>query len=218
VTRWWRDESGQALVFSALVLGLLLLLLAFGMIGLGLLASARAALGKAADAAALAVLGQSTIGATLTVSYADYTCQGADGSVTCSVTPGQTDVPVSDAGAFTTSPGGAFGPIPGWAAAAGCMGTQWPRSVDVAGRYRICTGQRLASASVSAADPAILQRAAQAWLEANVRGDGQLYGARVRAITVGTDGQVTVVATARVRPGLLMFDRTSVAETAWPGL
>lgn len=212
------DESGQALIFSALAAGMLLLLLAFGTIGLGLLTSGRAALGKAADAAALAAIEQSSVGATLTVSYTDYVCTGSHGAMTCSGRSGRADVPITDASAFTAGQSGAFGPIPGWADMAGCVGTIWPRTVHSEGTYRICTGQHLASASLSPADAGVVEKAAEQWLAANLQMDGQLSGAHITGLTVGKDGQVTVVAEAATRPSLLLFRQVTVTETAWPGM
>lgn len=222
------DESGQALVWSALVTGLVLVLLLGGVVGAAFLVSARAALAKAADAAALAALELTSTSATLRVSYVDYTCQWVDqwasqgGSpqrsrvLACAAAPGQGTVPAGG-GAFTTGSGGAFGPRPGWAATAGCVGTVWPGTVGGAGTYRICTGQQVLAAGVSEPDRAGMQRAAQQWLRANVQPDGELSGAAVTALAVGADGQVTVSAAAALRPPLLMFRQVRVAETAWPG-
>lgn len=209
----WRDESGQALVFSTLMTGIVLVLLALGAIGAAFLISARAALGKAADAGALAALAQSSGGMTLQVSFVDYTCRAG----LCTAQPGQISLPVSGGGAFATNPGTGFGPLPGWAAQAGCVGTVWPGTAGSAGLYRVCTGQQVESAGVSEPGHAQMQEAAQQWLAANVGMDGQIYAAHVTDVTVGHDGQVTVSATASVRPGLLMFRSVSVAETAWPG-
>ena len=124
--------------------GLVLVLLLGGVVGAAFLVSARAALAKAADAAALAALEQTSTSATLRVSYVDYTCQWVyawasqggypqrSGALSCTSSPGQGTVPAGG-GAFTTGSGGAFGPQPGWAAAAGCVGTVWPGTVGAAG-------------------------------------------------------------------------------------
>lgn|GEM_PF-5519180 len=216
--RFW-DESGQALVLSALAIGLVLVVLAFAVVGAAILVSARAALAKGADAAALAALKQSSVGATLQVSYVEYTCRWMQRfrTLACSgSSPGQTRESVTGA-AFATGPTGMFGPLPGWAASAGCVGTVWPGTVGSAGVYRICTRQQVASAGLSDPSRTRMEHAAQEWLQANVQMDGPLNGATVTGVTVGQDGQVTVSATAGVRPGLLMFRQVSVAETAWPG-
>ena len=114
------------------------------MVGPAFLVGARAALAKAADAAALAALELTAAIATLRVSYVDYTCQWVypwasqggypqrSGALSCTSSPGQGTVPAGG-GAFTTGSGGAFGPQPGWAAAAGCVGTVWPGTVGAAG-------------------------------------------------------------------------------------
>ena len=223
------DESGQSLVFSALATGLVLLLLSFGAIGAAFLISARAALAKAADAAALAALEQTSASATLQVSYVDYLCQWSyqwgsqggypqrSGSLSCTSSPGQTTEAAGGGGAFAAGSSGTFGPLPGWAAGVGCIGTVWPGTVGSAGTYRICTGQQVMAAGLSESDRAQMERAAEQWLGANVQMDAELSGASVTKCAVGPDGQVTVTAEADVRPGLLMFRHVRVAETAWPG-
>lgn len=225
------DESGQALVWSALVTGLVLVLLLGGVVGAAFLVSARAALAKAADAAALAALELAATSATLRVSYVQYSCQWHDQygftsnglpwrsrTLVCAAAPGQATEPAGAGGAFTSGSGGAFGPQPGWAATAGCVGTVWPGTVGAAGTYRICTGQQAMAMALSESDRAGMRRAAQQWLRANVQRDGELSGAAVTALAVGADGQVTVSAAAALQPPLLMFRQVRVAETAWPGL
>ncbi len=229
LARRFGNESGQSLVLGGMATGLVLILLSFGVMGGVSLVSARAALAEGADAAALAALGQSSATVTLRVSYVEYTCResyqwGFQGgglqrsrALSCTSSPGQTMEAVSGGGAFAVGSGGPFGPLPGWAAAAGCVGTAWPGPGGSAAVYRICTGQRVVSAGLTEPVRSQMEQTSQRWLQANVRMDGQLYEARVTGVTVGTEGQVTVEADARVRTGLLMLRSVSVAETAWPG-
>lgn len=212
--RAWRQDSGQALALSAVAVGLVLLVLSLGVTGVCLLLSARAALGKAADAAALAALQQLDATLEFRVSYDTYTCDdfGACGSV-----PGARDVSATDGAAFQSAQSTGFGPLPGWAAAAGCIGTKWPDTPHRAGTFAICTEQHAVGADLTGPGPRALRQVADEWLAANVRADGQLSKAHVTAAEVGAGGQVTVAASADVRPPLLLFRSVHVVETAWPG-
>ena len=210
--RIWRDDSGQALAFSVVALSVVLLLLAMGVAAATCVLSARAALSKGATAAALADLGQAQVVLDLRVTYATYTC---DRRRECGSFAGQTDVAASDGTSFTRQGDSGFGPIPGWAAAAGCIGTVWPGAPMPAGEYRICTGQQVVGARLIAGDQTALRGLAEQWLDTNVRADRLLRSATVTAVDVGTQGEVTVQATGEVR-SLLPFLRTvRVSETAW---
>lgn len=207
-------DGGQALVFGALALGILLAPLCLGVVAASAALSARAALGRAVAAAALAAVATERVAdVRLQVAFVAYACrsvpagpvcQGQDGVVVVAVAPG------GGAGA----PAGPFGPLPGWAAAAGCAGTLWPGAAPP-GHYRICRGQALAGAVLAPADPAALASAARRYLDLNLAGDADLRGGRLLAVTPGPDGAVTVVATARTRlPG--PFGRVQVRAEAWP--
>lgn len=208
--RAWRDESGQALVLSTLMTGLVLVFLALGAIGVAFVISARSALSKGAAAGALAALEQTHASVQYEVSYVNYVCD-----TTCRGTPGQQTIDLSHVGTGDGQESG-FGPLPGWAAAAGCVGTQWSGSAP-AGSYQICSGKQAVGGGFTAPDPGAMQQAAEQWLEANVQTDGQLWNAHVTEVSVGSAGQVTVEAAADVRPTLLMFRSVRVSETAWPG-
>ena len=214
-------ESGQALVLSTLVMGLVLLTLAAGITGATLLVAARAALVQATDAAALAVLADARIGAELRITYVDYACRvGARGTAASCLpsVPRHSRLEVTGGGVFAAAASRGFGPLPGWAEAAGCQGTVWPGPLGrSAGTYRVCTGQRLVSAAPVWPAAATLEQTAQVWLDADTRSEALLWSVTVTAVRTGARGQATVYAAARVRPGLWPFARVAVAETAWPG-
>ena len=212
-----RGERGQAVVLTALAMGLVLVGLCLGVIGAALEVSARAGLERAAEAAALGALQEAaSVSLLLTVSYDDYACAAPAGGRPCAGTPGSATVTLGPGGGADAAEVG-FGPVPGWAAAAGCNGTQWPGSAPP-GLYRICTGQRVVGAQVSTGGQSALQAAAQWWLQANAATDGDLAAVQVVEVTAGAAGQITVSASATLRPHLPLFGRVAASATAWPGL
>ena len=212
LSRTWCDDSGQALAFSVLALSLVSLLLAMGVAASACLISARAALSKGAAAAALADLAQARVVLDLQVTYDTYTC---DALQQCGSAAGQTDVTAADGTSFQRQGNSAFGPVPGWAAAAGCIGTTWPGAPMPAGKYRICSRQKVVGARLVAGDPSVLQGLSERWLDANVRGDRLLRNAHVTKVVVGSAGQVTVDAVGEARSFLPLQSTVRVSETAW---
>ena len=205
-------DRGQAVALVAICLGLLCVsALAASMVALEV--AARARLQQAASAAALAVVQNSAVRLRLQVSYVRYTCgptaprQGCGGV-------GASTVVQAGAGAFAPQPEEGFGPLPGWAADAGCVGTVWS-APDPAGSYRICRRQQLLGAVLVL--PAASQALAQAWLTRAVAGDGQLRAPQVQCVALGTGYRVTVTASAGLGLAWPGADILRVRASAWPG-
>lgn len=209
----WAD-GGQALVLGALALGILLAPLCLGVVAASAALAARAALGRAVAAAALAAAATERVAAVrVRVAFIEYACRPAPGAPACQGRPGAHVVSLAPGGAGG-GPSGLFGPLPGWAAAAGCVGTVWPGTAPP-GDHRICTGQSLVGAVLAPPEPAALASAAARYLDLNLAGDRDLSGGRLVAVVPGPDGAVTVVAAARTRlPG--PFGRVRASAEAWP--
>lgn len=212
----WRAEGGQALVLAALVTGLVSTALMVGVWGVALEVGARASLTKAVSAAALAALQGERVRLRLQVSFVDQRCRQVRRGTTCRATAGAATETLAGAGAFAALPEGGFGPLPAWAAAAGCVGTLWPAVPPPSGTYRVCLGQRLMGARLVPPAQGVLWAAARSYLAADAPAGGVLGGARVTAVRVGPVGQVTVQAAGSVRPALLWFRAVTASATAWP--
>ncbi len=212
-----RPDAGQALAITVLWLSILVIL-TLGVAGTAVVVSARAALSKADAAAALAVVREGTASVRLAVSYVDYACgvSGEGRAPACRGTPGALTLDGITASAFEGDQNLGFGNLPPWASLAGCVGTRWPGSAPD-GTYRICLRARGESVAFTYPDAGSMQRMAQSWLRDNLTADGELWGPSVTEVSVGPQGQVTVDATAAIRPAVLMFRSTSVQATAWPG-
>lgn len=213
-------QAGQALVLGAVALGLLLVPLCMTVVAIGVTLSARAALERAAEAAALAAAGAETVASVdLVVRFTDYTCVRrplGEASAACTAIPGSVEVSIGPGQSEDAPPAG-FGPVPGWAEAAGCVGTVWPGRAEP-GTYRVCTGQGVVGAQLAVPSTGVLQRVAQAWFLANAGWGGQLRSPRLLSVTAGADGVVRV--TAEARPALLPrgpFGDVQVTAEAWPG-
>ncbi len=211
-----RGSAGQALVLTVFFLGVLCLC-ALTATTTALAVSARARLAQAAAAAALAVVQHGSVRLRLEVRYVEYFCAAAaNGRVNCWGAPGTVTITVGT-GAFTPVSAGEFGPLPGWAAAAGCLGTVWPLEVHAPGTYRVCTGQAATGARLVLPDSATTQAIAEQWLSAGIGGSAQLRDPSVRSVTLGSGGQVTVTATAGLIPALPWLRALTVRASAWPG-
>jgi hypothetical protein len=215
-----RAEHGQATVLAVLSVGTFALIILWGAFGLASLIQARAALSAAVDAAALgARQDTAVVDATLRVRVASYRCvrptaKGGRGApVVCTMVRGRETVQVGPE-AFASTTVGAFGAIPGWAAAAGCAGTVW-RAPGRPGVWRICRGQSLVSASLAPTNAAALWTAARTWLTTAAAVDG-LPTATVTSVVVAPGGALTVGAQARIRVPLFGERTIRAKATAWP--
>jgi hypothetical protein len=179
--------------------------------------SARARLAQAASAAALAVVQHGAVRLRLEVRYVDYFCAAAaHGRVNCGGAPGTVGITVGS-GAFTSTSAGEFGALPGWAAAAGCLGTVWPLGVHAPGTYRVCIGQAATGARLVLPGAATTRGIAEQWLSAAIGGSGQLRDPSVGSVTLGSGGRVTVTASAGLIPALPWLRELTVRASAWPG-
>lgn len=205
-------ERGQAIALVAVGLGLLCAC-ALATAMLALQVAARARLQQAASAAALGVVQEAQVRLRLAVRYRDERCARTAGQLACRARPGSTQVTVGP-GAFRLVAGSGLGPLPGWAAAAGCVGTSEP--TEPGGAWRICVGQRLVAAALML--PADAAGRAQQWLLANLAGSNLLGDPEVVRVTLGPGAAVAVIARARLRPGWGGTDRMTVRALAWPAV
>ncbi len=205
-------DDGQVAALVAVCLGFLCVC-AIAASVVALEVAARERLQQAASAAALAIVQDSAVRMRLLVRYVRYSCGPSAPVLGCQGVGGWAVVQAG-AGAFAAQPQEGFGPLPGWAADAGCVGTVWSGRAPT-GSYLICLGQQLTGAVLVL--PPDAQALAQGWLTRALAGDGLLRAARIDGVTLGTGARVTVTASAGLVLAWPGADLLRVRVSAWPG-
>ncbi len=172
----------------------------------GLDIAARTALGQAASAAALAAAqAEPPPEVTLAVSTTSADC----GPLVCTWGPADVrEVTGTPATLFTPIPGS---PLPGWAAAAGCVAVD---SAPSPGTGRICRGQQLVAIRPAPGGPTpVMRQVASAYFAANASPD--LRDAEITSLRQGHGGEVLISASAGVSGA--PWWRIAVTRMAWLG-
>lgn len=153
-----RDESGQALVPTALILSIVLVLLMCGVLGASQAYVAKSATQAAADAASLAAAAQAQPVYQIAVTWHQEVCYVTKHGLDCYDGGPQTNAVQGRISAL-------FSPS-GWMADAGC--NAGPSDVYAPGVWHVCTAWQRTGVSWTYPDPTAAQQAAMDYLQANL--------------------------------------------------